>query len=191
MEDYDKINKWTPILDDLKNGIEGTSFPDLPNRYEPVMATKKWKPILDSLNITNNEKRVKIALYAEQHMKLDSYNHNPTNIANNIGASLLPISLKILSKLDNFEIVDNPRLVETYQVSSSINREEIESLRCFTTSPGIEIVQRLESVLVEELISQLRGKRVLVYMVVSSMLVISEETFSPKMILSSRIKILD
>jgi len=182
MIDYDKINKWTSILDDLKNGVISNWYERLPKGIDVEKAIRKWKPVLESLNITDEEKSTKIAVYAEQHQRLESF-----EIINNNGYNLLPISIKVLSKLDNFEITDDPRLVETYQVSVTINRHEIEY------NTGIDIMPRLENVLVEELINQLRGKKVLVYKAASSLLTIDEVQYvvGTRMILTSRIKVMD
>ena len=65
---------------------------------------EKWREVLDTFGIKDDNKLQKLADYAEQHMniKYQSQNYNQED---------LPMSLKILSKL---EITKNPKLVETH-----------------------------------------------------------------------------
>lgn len=192
MVDKNKIEKWTLILDNLKNGViprdsyerhrldeQGITKP-LNLTIDRRKAMKKWKPVLDSLDIMDEEKRIKISIYAEQHQRIEG---GPNNLGER-GPNLLPLSIRILSKLDNFEITNNPTLVEDYSVSMSFSRKQIESM-------GLDTIRRMESILIEEFISQFRDKKILVYMAVSNLSMISDTTLAPRMILQSRIKIIE
>ena len=74
---------------------------------------EKWRPILDALNVTDENKRKFMAEYAEFHMKMDSFQDTvcERNSQGDIGQNLLPLSLKILSMLKNYTTINQNLMI--------------------------------------------------------------------------------
>lgn len=132
----------------------------------------KWKPVIESLGITNPETFYSLAKYAESHSIFEMMEQYTVGYAT-IGAppamsesgrkeppSLLPISLKILNKLFNAnkfdrvkfinqsEEIKKSRLHVCYQMDNNI----INEIRADLISHGVELI---ESLLIEEAIKKI------------------------------------
>jgi hypothetical protein len=200
---------------------------------------RKWKPIFDALNVTDENIKGFMAEYAEKHSRMENWNrvygekeiipekkerlithpdidpygeenwddtpinngrspsgfHLGPDPAADVAQNLLPISMKILSKLNlegkNLVVEDNPRSVEEYQVACSVSRNQIEDVRAML---GIDVVQKIENMLVEEMIQMINRRledknNFHVYIMAESISLISEATWAPRMILKSRFKV--
>jgi len=108
-------------------------------------AEKKWAAVLDVLGVTPQKSREALSVYCEM-----------TN--NNIVDNLLPISLKIASKLveldriienGNLELSDTP--VEQHMFKVIIAKDYYEQ-------PGINLIQQYESILIKTLVEYLNIK---------------------------------
>lgn len=145
-------------------------------------ALKKWGPVLDALNIDDYDKKVKIAEYAEHHQKIDGIASN-----NEFGDNSLPMSIKVLSELDNFDIVENQIGIQSHRYSIRINADDVNYIR---GNFDIDVISRLESLALNELINDIKNKNVTIYKAVSSLSVVTDEnTMTPTMVLESRYKI--
>lgn len=141
---------------------------------------KKWAPIVDALKVTDEDKRQKMADYAEHHSKLENI-ESITTVGNS--QNLLPISMKVLSEMNNFNIINDPP--DTIEYSITIKRYEIIAME----TKGFDIMPQLESVLIKEIINDLKDKDISVYTMVDSIALITENELGGKMILRSRVKI--
>jgi hypothetical protein len=119
----------------------------------------KWAPILDVLEIKDNDIRNFIAVYAEHHQDNFSLTECP-RIEEMYGKepiSLLPVSLKLLSMLNltgkNIEIRDK-KDVKSKKVSIKIKRSEVEMYAQY----GRDIIARIETALINELACQINDE---------------------------------
>ena len=117
------------------------------NRFQEQIL-KKWSPVLDALKVT--VKRQFIAEYAEQQSTKENelLNSNPS-----VGVlqNLLPISLKILSKLNlNSKNVSLKDGLPTISFSAELEKNELENIKA---ADGLELVQKLENKIVDNLVT--------------------------------------
>lgn len=117
---------------------------------------EKWRPILDALKVTDENKRKFMAEYAEFHMKMDSFQDTvcETNSQGDIAQNLLPLSLRILSMLNlenkNYQLKEGiPTKVFSIDVSAVYGNEEQLKLI------GVDWTQKVESELVNQLIESI------------------------------------
>ena len=71
------------------------------------MLVKKWSPVIETLGVTDDEKIENMAIYAENCFRLFKNDY-------------MPVSMKILSKLDNFSITNDEYEVENKKISVDI-----------------------------------------------------------------------
>lgn len=137
-----------------------------------MTATEKWSPIIEILGVTNYDNVVKMSEYAEKFTKMEILKDN----TDSLGVNLLPINLKMLSKLDNFEITDDISQVNDITYKIKIDKNSNKS--------SLEYVNELENSLINMMIDDLKEKNILIYSLVNNMFVESD-----KLIIVSRIKI--
>jgi len=175
-------------------------------KIDTEKASRKWAPVLDALKAVDPEIRQFMAIYAEYH-QLESYDYDshrhgmggffpyadPPADGRDIGQNLLPMSMKVLSKLNlsgkTFDIM--PRLEQKeYGITlSHENKKDIEA------ATGMDIVQKMENKLVEALVTdinrQLETKNTIyIDILVKSISLMAMEEFTPKMLMNSRYKII-
>lgn len=116
---------------------------------------EKWRPILDALNVTDENKRKFMAEYAEFHMKMDSFQDTvcERNSQGDIGQNLLPLSLKILSMLN----LENKNYQLKGGLPTKVFSEEIdpEWVVKYKGETGNDWVEKLEGILVDRLIESI------------------------------------
>jgi hypothetical protein len=152
---------------------------------------EKWMPILESLDIDMNNKKIVelVVRYAEQHKAIESQGKE----------SYLAMSLKILSNLlkdykpSRFRIVEKRDKTIKYEVSTSISRNQIESL----TAVGVDPMAQIESVMIREMENSIRhlledNKDVVsIWILIENIQHIAEATFAPRLVMSSWFKKVD
>ncbi len=173
-------------------------------KIDSEKALRKWTPILDALKVIDPEVRQFMCVYAEYH-QIESYDYdshgrgmggwfpNADPPTRDIGQNLLPMSMKILSKLNlsgkTFEIM--PKL-EQKEYGITMSHEDKQDIRAAT---GMDIVQKMENKLVDALVTdinrQLETKNTIyIDILVKSISLLAMEEFTPKMLMSSRYKII-
>jgi len=179
---------------------------------------EKWKPILEMMDISEKYYE-KISTYADHIAKLEAHLFTTTSsdeglyplsekdmkkTRSNPFKSLLPISLKILSKiknLDSVHIMTEPSGVKdgkmidalNYSFSISISQKDMIDLKEVF---GLDIVDKIENMIIEHVSQKLNelisgGKLLYVYNLGVSLNMIVEKTFAPKLTLVSRFVTLD
>ena len=138
-----------------------------------MTATEKWSPIIEILGVTNYDNVVKMSEYADKFTKMEILKDNNVD---SLGINLLPINLKILSKLDNFEITDDISQVNDITYKIKIDKNSNKS--------SLEYVNELENSLINMMIDDLKEKNILIYSLVNNIFIESD-----KLIIVSRIKI--
>lgn len=150
-----------------------------------------WKPILDMFDV-DDDKKIKMADYADHHAKLEVESNSTVSI--DFNNSLLPMSLKILSKIDDFEVTYDASEVKDHTISVTLSKDDLLFIK---ESIGIDVIPYIENMLMEEIIHQCKDKKILVYTMVDSIQSIAEvlknskDILLPKIIIKSRIKILE
>jgi hypothetical protein len=147
---------------------------------------KKWSPICDALKIFDERKKKIIAEYAEKHqLKEKKYSIRSEE-------NLLPVSLKILAalNLDNIK-VEFTNIEETIDIYHTITPEESLMIK---ESNGMDIIQKIEGILLDELITKINselkeGNTLMLDMLVYNFSLISEKNFPPLMTIRSKYKI--
>lgn len=153
------------------------------------MKNENWKPIIETLGI--DEKYHELAINFAQKLT-DRMNENVNLESFGIENNLLPLNLKILSKLNldrDIEILSEPKQnnveVDDIEFTEKIITENHKDLT------AKELVEKFENVLVDKLvdyINQTDGK-LYIYELVSSVSMISEKNWNPMCIFRSRISI--
>jgi len=138
-----------------------------------MTATEKWSPIIEILGVINYDNVVKMSEYADKFTKMEILKDNNVD---SLGINLLPINLKILSKLDNFEITDDISQVNDITYKIKIDKNSNKS--------SLEYVNELENSLINIMIDDLKEKNILIYSLVNNIFIESD-----KLIIVSRIKI--
>lgn len=161
-------------------------------------ALKKWSPILNALNVTKEY----IAEYAERHTMQESFPmietsprlHDINSNHGDIAQNLLPVSLKIMSKINlDGKKVRFEKMVNTIEMSEALSRDHIEDIK---RQNGMDVVQRLEGLLIDKLTNHIndeleKGDTLVVDSICNSISLISEATWAPRMIISSKFKVIN
>ena len=183
-------------------------------KIDNTKALKKWGPILDALKIEGAELRLFAAVYAEYHQLIDNMNYATIGLSTPLYNStwgedkgmsgsgdqiqnLLPVSLKILSKLNlsgkTYEIKDPKEFnIGTLEFSMELSDEEIQDIKYAT---GMDIVQKLEKKLVDVIVSHINKEletknNLYIHTLANSINIISAEGFKPRVYITSRYKII-
>lgn len=135
---------------------------------------EKWKEIIDQLNVKNDLRELKLAKYAEHFSNIEKRMDTTT--------SLLPINLRVMSKLNFYELTDDPSVVKDHTVSMNIPINIVGNFP-FVLIPLME--EEIEKFLIEKY----KNKRLLIYMMVHSVQVITEKTMVPKLFVTSKIDV--
>ena len=147
---------------------------------DPVKAKSKWSPICNILQIEDDKMREYVSCYAEHHSKIESkssplsVSYYEKNSSRDIDSNLLPVSMKLLSKI-NFEnkhfLIVDPSSTDTYSASVSIDISENNT----KDNPrwGMDLVQSKESELVDKMADIINEKlkefnTLVVYSMISS-----------------------
>lgn len=145
---------------------------------------EKWGPIMETLGVTNSEKVIKMSEYSENFAKNESLK---TSNVDGINMNLLPLNLRILKDLDNFEITDDMSQVNDIFYAVHIkNKNPDISLEFSTSQMVLDYTNELESSLIDMMVEDLKGKKILIYSLVNNVFIESN-----KLVISSRIKIID
>jgi nitrogen regulatory protein PII-like uncharacterized protein len=141
---------------------------------------KKWSPIMEALDITDEAKIAKMSEYAENFIKMESTKSNisPFNTSG-VSGNLLPINLRIMKDLDNFEITTDASKTQNFTYNIKIDND---------TYPSLTSLDQLESVLIHTIIEDLKDKDILIYSLVDNMFVMKIDNEFSKLVISSRIK---
>jgi len=150
---------------------------------------KKWNFLIDSLGVIDKEKKIKIAKYIEHYIQLSNLRSTHMDESFNVRSNLLPINVKVMSELNNFEITNDPSKVENITYSVLIKQEDWNENFDDNGVYHQSNIEKLESVLLYQMIEKLKDKDILIYSLVDSLSIISEKDFGAKMIINSRIKI--
>jgi hypothetical protein len=140
-----------------------------------MSAIEKWFPIMECLGVTNSDKVVKMSEYSENFAKNEMLK---VSSIDKIDINLLPLNLRILKDLDNFEITDDASQVNDVIYKISIDKNsELDS---------IDYINELEGSLIDIMVKDLKEKNILIYSLVNNMFI-----DSGKLVISSRIKIIN
>ena len=164
-------------------------------------ALKKWNPILDALQVTDEKHREYMAEYAERHQNFEYNFENYTPIRGietvggngNVAQNLLPVALKIFSKLNlEGKKVEFAELVDVVFLSKTLERNTIEEIKA---SDGYAMVQELEKGLIDDLVIKINeelkeGNTIIIDLLAQSISLISEASWSPRMYVNSKYKII-
>jgi hypothetical protein len=163
---------------------------------------RKWKPICEILNVTDEKLINFMCEYAEYHMLLENVAFTTTGPMgpikeistpnmSDIFKNLLPISLKVLSKLNlknkNVMILDNQPTMKFNYTLKSGDVDVAEKI-------NLEIIAMVEDILIQKLVDYLNKEletkdNLYITMLVNSVSLISEKTMLPTMILSTRCQV--
>jgi len=154
---------------------------------------RKWSPIMDALKVTDENIRKIMAEYAEFHQQHQNENLI-VSATDDIAQSLLPVSLKILSQLNLTE--KNVILKEglpTLSFDVDVNMKQVNDMKDGGID-GTQIVIQLEGILTKKLVEYINKEletkdNLYITTVAQSISLISEEKFTPKMYITSRIHI--
>ena len=196
-----------PIITIVKNGFEFISNDkvihtgfiknckiEIDSLYEEKLDIyTKWHPIIDALEVTDKKKRKIMAEYAEFHQQ---YQNENLIVSENedIAQNLLPVSLKILSQLNLTEKnVILKQGLPTLSFDIDINMKQVSDMKDGGID-GTQIVIQLEGILTKKLVEYINKEletkdNLYLTTVAQSISLISEENFTPKMYLTSRIHI--
>jgi len=163
----------------------------------------KWYPIIDNFYI-KEEFREKIATHLEKIASLEYLNNdlnsslNVLNSTSTFTKSLLPMELKIISKIfdlskvkfvPNIEFVleDNEVLkVDTFINECSHQRNSFELLN----TNALELINYMEDHIIQQIADKINelikeNHIVYIYILVNSNILIAEGTLAPKMVIKS------
>jgi len=117
----------------------------------------KWKPILDCLNMSDTSLYEPLVIFAEEKNKIDFLKTLYKNIY--LADNTLPISLKILSKLDltNKKLIvdtENKYQVDDYELSIDVKEVVVGDHLQFQI-PGLDAVAYVENLSINELVSKI------------------------------------
>lgn len=175
-EDNTKISI-TPYIDvDAK--FE-TNRKDLRLKYNINLKNKKWAPILETLNVDENNYDL-FTTYAEQlsgDIDLDP------------DENLLPVNLKILSKLDfnNITLTDIEN-TEVIEIKETFDVEEIKAK--MNTETEKDIIPLMEDIILDKFTTLLNSKKeILIYRLVNQ-IGIKENGGNIEMFVRGRIKMI-
>lgn len=142
------INKSSFIEDKIINFVKENQ--SLLHDEKEKMIIKKWKPITDRLNITNEEHRKKLCIYAEHSMELANLRmtYEPT------ATLYVPMELKILSKLDpnGFDTTKLPAAIINGKAKQVIDYMNNFSTKYMFPVPGISFIFSYEDVIIDKMI---------------------------------------
>lgn len=182
---------------------------------------RKWGPVLDSLGIEEPHVRLFACLFADIYDMTVPWQNTQSTIGNG-DVSLLPANMKIISKLnlknkEIYSIYDNQFIrqkklnrileneeitIDTEELKLKVEKSQIDNLEGFfdlrddkLNINGQELFQRLESVLVEQLIIKINkqlenGNILIVDKFAKSLSIIYDEDKNIYMILKSAYKII-
>lgn len=191
------IKKWSPIMDALK--IKDSKKRDFLSEYAEhhqeieSPGITMWNP-----NLTIHKKIPKITHPDIDPFGEENWDEEPSEkFDNSIRGSgpennMLPMSLKILSKLNlegkNLSIEED---LPTVAISSSISKNQMDDL---LFARGVDVVSMIESTLIEELAFNINRQlethdNLKVNLMAQSVKVISENTFAPRITLTSKFKV--
>ena len=157
---------------------------------------KKWKLILDTLEINEENRREKFAQYCEHFQQMDA--NRTVNIETvemrgdkvySTGGdkpTLLPFNLRVLKELNNFDLTKDPGITETYSYRIKMKEEDYLDIK---DGFGVDIISKLEGVILNEMILQLKDKDITIYSLVDNVQVIHEHGYDPSLTVRSRIRI--
>lgn len=151
-------------------------------RYNRNYQLKFWQPILENLNVSENNYELFIR-YIEMF-------ENNLNIDNNC-YDILYLNLKVLSQLD-FNKIDFNKIdfklsdlkdVETIEIKESIDKKIVND------TTALKIIKDIENLLIERLITFLNTKKeISVYNIVNNIFIRDVDENRTEMVLTSRIK---
>jgi len=130
---------------------------------------------MECLGVTNSDKIVKMSEYSENFAKNEMLK---VSSIDKIDINLLPLNLRVLKDLDNFEITD-----DASQVNDVIYKIEIDKN---SELDSIDYINELEGSLIDIMVKDLKEKNILIYSLVNNMFI----DFG-KLVISSRIKIIN
>jgi hypothetical protein len=140
---------------------------------------EKWSSIMEALGVTDKVKIVKMSEYADNFAKMETSKYTSGLNTSGVLGNLLPINLRIMKDLDNFEITTDTSKIEVFSYSIIIDSNfDINS---------IDSLSKLESVLIHTIIEDLKDKDILIYSLVDSVFIMKYDGIN-KLVMSSRIK---
>ena len=164
-------------------------------KLEEYKMLTKWAPILDVLEIKDENVRAFVALYAEHHHDNFLLEERPLlqDMDKKEQVNLLPVSLKLLSMLNltgkNLLIKDR-KDVELKRVNIKVDKMEVMEYSRY----GLDIIVRVESMLLnklaEEINMELEGsKNFYVNHMVSDICLYQDEYINPVITMTSECKV--
>lgn len=167
----------------------------------------KWGPVIDTLNPKSRADREKLCLYAHQHALIESENDSDgtpvSPLFEPFGKNLLPIALRIMSKVNDLSKVSLTPLpafllekngktwqenVKTFTMNVRIDKNDLRDMQLMH---GIDLIQETEHILTDEAANQLndiieKGSKIHMLLAAASIVVITEGPNDPKISLRSR-----
>ena len=165
------------------------------------MNYKKWKPILDALNVTDEKLSQLMVAYAESRINKNyvpsfkrtdiSHADKPIN-PGDLGQNLLPMSMKVLSQLNiTHKFVMLKDGLDPLTFSVNIDKNKMAELK---NPEKLELIQQLENELVQKLVDYINKEletkdNLYISSIAQSLSLISDDNFTPIMYLKSAILI--
>lgn len=153
-----------------------------PEYYEKIY--KKWKPINEALKIKNEELQHFIAKYAEYHLSSDG-----NGGYNEIFQNLLPVSLKIISKLNlKDKIIEIKDEQPTISLTLPLTHDTLQDIKSAT---GMDVIQKLENQIIEKVVDYLNEElktknNLYVTKIISNINIISDNEYEPMAFIYTR-----
>lgn len=146
---------------------------------------EKWSTVLEVLKVTEEDKRIKMVEYAEHFSEMEN---SKQLIYQEKKMSLLPLNLKILKNIDNFEITNDPSNVETHEFIVEMKESDYMDI---IEGGGFDFIRGVEDYIVDTITEKLKDKNILIYSLINDISVMYEKGYDAQMVLRSRIKIND
>jgi len=140
---------------------------------------EKWSPVMSALGVSDNDKIAKMSEYCEKFIKMESEKSISVVNSNVLFENLLPINLRILKELDNFEITTDASKVQNFTYNIKIDNDSY---------PSLTSLEQLESSLIQTIIEDLKDKDILIYSLVDNIFVMKIDNEFSRLVMSSRIK---
>lgn len=166
------------------------------------LALKKWKPIIEENYDFAEEDKTKVCEYLEFHTVLSAQTlvNGPIEFEPETESGLLYLSLKTLSKIKDLSKIeftkapifvkdDEPYKTATFGINVPIKKEDI--LYGMSENRGIDIIKMVEEVSAVKMSEHYnnlidKGKTPIIYLVVSSIKLITEGSHEPRLMIFSR-----
>lgn len=160
---------------------------------------ERWDPIFYSLKVKDERVKLFMAHYADYHSSLEIENTKIFSDSNMNYTNLLPISLRVLSRLNlaNKNLYIRKNLPNSmFENEVEVKNEEIKDDDIIYSSKRetLKVIQTTEEKLVQQLVDYINYKLetsndFYVTQMVNSMGILTENSGKPKMVLMSRFNV--